>query len=91
MAKTEVCAVVIELNSPYPPVNPDALFYDVRVHDISSRAEILKEVAKIRYEELDGNDCDIKRRKKKRREIREGLSLQFTLPVETEVLKDFRT
>lgn len=47
--------IVTELTSPFPPVYPDILFYQVIVNDCQDQDEIKMAVAAKRYEELSGD------------------------------------
>lgn len=80
--------LVREISSPYPPVYPEPLLYDVPLALLGDEVSVKEYIANKRLEEIGGVGLDV--RKDDLEEVIYGLRLIMAFPPGTETIKDWR-
>jgi len=80
-----ITAIVIERDSPFPPVTPDALIYVIQAEEPLDEEEILLTIAKLRLADLCSDESpDLIQ------EVSDGLRLQFIFEGDLDPIIDGR-
>lgn len=82
-----ITVIVTEQTSPFPPAYPAPRIYQLEGVAASDEDEILRQIAILRHEEIEGDDYDDEIID----QIRQGLRLQFVVAGELTVARDYRT